>query len=100
VATVRVAGSRFSLPPWWEGLRLLLAELSRGVSDASRVGAAVRGRLLCDFWWLVESAFDGCCAVFCFDFASGFSGMGHSTSWERSSRSAETHSSRRLLNST
>ena len=90
---------RFSLPPVREG-RVALAALplvveSSGVSEFFRLGAAivdVRGRFwpACDFGRVADlgaGAEDFC------DFFVGASGCGHSTSCERSSRVAGTHSS-------
>ena len=86
--------SRFSFPPALLGRGVLrslpaLAERkSTGVAETSRESVLERGFL---FW--NEAAFEGGALVTAVVFfLSGFSGAGHSTSWERSIRSAVTHS--------
>ena len=92
---------RFSLPPTNEG-RLGLAWLpvegaSSGASEFFRLEAAVvdvRGRF-CPAVDLGRVAdFGGAAFVDFWDFLEGASGCGHSTSCDRSSREAGTHSAR------
>lgn len=98
VATTATEGERFSLPPACDGRRVPAldvpvwedADRSVGVADTSRKLDA-RDRLF-DFCALGTSALDALpWAAFLF-LLSGFSGSGHSTSRDRSIRSAGIHS--------
>jgi hypothetical protein len=94
------SSSRFSFPPallGWARLRSLPAFAPR----RSGCGVPTLEPRPTFVAILAEAAFEGACLVVTVVFfLSGFSGVGHSTSCERSMREAETHSSRRLLNST
>jgi hypothetical protein len=75
---------------------MTLPEVDSGVPDTSR--SSLRFKFFLSA--LLGGAFAGATVFFLLSFAaSDFSGAGHSTSRERSIRSAEIHSSRRLLNS-
>ena len=94
------SSSRFSLPPALEGARRLrsLPAFAPSCSGWGVLTLDPRPDFVLSSF--EEAALDGAfLVVTVVFFLSGFSGAGHSTSWVRSMREAETHSSRRLLNS-